>query len=640
MLPAIIVVNLFGSTDFAQIFTSLLCLLFYGAAVSALSTLIQSIVENKLSSFVISALILAIFNSAHLFSVYFSLPDFLSTLSRLLSFAWHFDSAGKGISDTRDLIWLSGSTALFIFAASYITEKKKGRHFSKNQKFKFYILQIIILLLMLNGNRWYTRIDFSRNKTYSISRYTKSLAEHISSPVKISYYRSSSIAKLYPQIRDVTDFLNEYAAINPNISLLIKDPDKDSSLKEMLENYGIASQQLRTVSASSTEFITVYSAIIIEYEGNSETIPFTMSASTLEYDLDGRLRHLISGSRRVVNLVIGNGMSLTEDYGYLLPWLQSQGFECRPISLNSPLFVSQLAGSTGPLLITGDSQIKIEEAIAIEDYILSGKGGAFFAISPFVTDIDNSWAIKSAERTNLVELVEHWGVKFDDSIAADLSCARITMYSDDNNQTKLLNYPLWVSLLQQQNCPLGMTLFWACPLKIESENDFIKPYLITSPAAWINKIDRDSPDKLIETNPFVLENSNSASDIAQQKGSLILAAEITGPLQGLYNLSSCKDSHIIVISDQYFVNSLMTGYIGGDNGDYRNFEFLTNCLLKLNGEEELALLQSKTARDTSLYKITDADKFNSLRLLSLILLFILLPLSIIAAGVILNVKNK
>ena len=640
MIPAVIIVNLTGSTDGGQIFTSLFCLVFYGAAVTALCTFVETAVQNKISSFIISAILLAVFNSAHLFSVYVQLPDFLSSLSRLLSFAWHFDAAGKGILDTRDILWFSGISLLFIFLSDYVDQKKKGRRFSKKLRLRYILLPVISLLVMLNANRWYTRFDLSKNRTYSISKYTKSLAERIESPVKITYYRSSSIAKLYPQIRDVADFLTEYAGLNKKISLIIKDPDKDSTVRTMLENYGIASQQLRTVSATSTEFLTVYSAIIIEYEGNAESIPFTMSANTLEYDLDGRLRHLLSGTSRTANIVAGNGMSLSEDYGYVIPWLQSQGFECNALYIEDPYFADQLSNTTGPLVVLGDSEIKIEQAIAIEDYILSGKGGAFFAISPFVTDIENSWYITAAQKTNLVELAEHWGVSFEDAIAADISSSRITMYADDNNQTKLLNYPLWISLLPQQNSPLGMTLFWASPLELNTENRDLKPYLLASPASYYYPIDSHSPEKLIETNPFVLENTSGASaDSAVPKGNLVLGAEITGPLTGLYNLASCQNSHIIIISDQYFVNSLMTGYIGGENGDYRNFEFLTNALLKLNGEGELAALQSRTSRDTSFYKVTDMLKLSKIRLTAYLILFILLPLFVIAAGVILNVKK-
>ena len=639
LLPSVLLVNLFGTTDAGQIFTSYICLIFYGAAVIALCGFIQNTIPNKVSGLIISALVLVIFNTAHLFALYVALPSFLVSFFRLLSFAWHFDAAGKGILDTRDILWLAGSSALFIFLSDTILQIKKGRRFSKNLKVRYSLLCVISFLVMLNGNRWYKRIDFSKNQTYSISKYTKALVSRIESPVKITYYRSSAIAKLYPQIRDVGDFLTEYASLSNKINLIIKDPDKDAATRTMLENYGIASQELRTVTGTSTEFLTVYSAIVIEYEGNAETIPFTMAANTLEYDLDGRLRHLISGTSRIVNIVAGNGMSLSEDYSYVIPWLQSQGFVCNALYIEDPSFAELLANTTGPLLVLGDGEIKIEQAIAIEDYILSGKGSALLAISPYVADIENSWYITAAPRTNLIEMVENWGVRFLQEITSDISCARITMYADDNNATQLLNYPLWPSLMSQQNVPLGMTLFWVTPLELDSKNENVNAYLLSSPAAASFAEDRASPEKLFETNPFLLTENGGITLSGADRGTKILGAEIRGSLVGLFNSESSENSHIIVIPDQYFVSTLMNGYIGGDSGDYRNFEFLTNALLKLNGEEELAALQSRTTRDTSLFKITDAVQFNTLRLITFIILFAIIPLLLIAVGVILNVKR-
>ncbi len=640
LLPAVLLVNLFGDTDGGQIFTSLICLVFYGASVIALCIFIQTTVSNKISSFIISSLVLVIFNTAHLFALYLPLPGFLVSFFRLLSFAWHFDAAGKGILDTRDILWLSGCSALFIFLSDTVIQIKKGRHFNKNLKLHHTLLPIMSFLVMLNANNWYTRLDLSQNKTYSISKYTKALISRIDNPVKITYYRSSAIAKLYPQIRDVADFLTEYADKNNKINLIIKDPDKDAATRTMLENYGIASQQLRTVSKTSTEYLTVYSAIVIEYEGNAETIPFTMAANTLEYDLDGRIRHLISGTSRKVNILAGNGLSLAEDYSYVIPWLQSQGFECNALYNEDPGFAGVLNETNGPLLVLGDSEINIENAIAIENYILSGKGNALLAVSPYVSDIENSWYITAAPRTNLIEMLENWDLRFLPEITSDISCARITMYADDNTSTQLLNYPLWPSLMQQKNAPLGMTLFWVTPLEITTDSSITSPYLLSSSMATGYAEDRTSPQKLFETNPFLIRE-NGGQDITESpRGTKILGAEIRGALEGLYNAERSENSHIIVIPDQYFVSTLMNGYIGGDNGDYRNFEFLTNALLKLNGEEELAALQSRTTRDSSLYKVTDMVQFNTLRLITFIILFVIFPLLLIAIGVILHVKQE
>ena len=641
MLPVCLSLNFFGDTDPGQIFTGLFCLLLYGASIICLCLFINELFSSKILSFVISALLLAIFNSIHILPLYINLNGFISSVCRTLSFAWHFDAASKGIADTRDILWLCFSALIFLYSAYLAIEIKKGRHFNRQESFFFSGIIILIICMMLTSTRFYKRIDFSKNQSYSVSSYTKKLADSLDDELKITYYRSSSLSNLYPQIRDVTDFINTYSLLNSKIRYTIKDPDRDSQLASLLEQYGITSQQLQKSGSNSTEFINVYSAIIMEYKGRVNLIPFIMSSQTLEYDLDMRLRSLISGKNFIVNIIIGNGMDLYQDYSFIIPWLNSQGIVANPLYIEDPAFVENLNLSSGPLLVIGDSRINIENAIAIENYILQEKGNSLFALSPYSCSIEDEWSLTANKGTNLVEMLENWGVIFSDSIAADISCARITMYSeaDENEnpfeissrQKEILNYPQWPSLLPQQNCKLGMTLFWPVSLNL-SQN--ASPYLITSPAAWTYKTDKASPSRLIETNPFLISKETSANG---QGVSLIVGAQITGPLTGLYNYASCNESNIIVIPDQYFLNTLMTGYIGGDFGDYRNFEFLSNSILKLLNEEELAGLQSRTKRDTSLYKINDSLQFKKLQTRIYIIIFALIPL--ILAGIFLFLKR-
>lgn len=634
IIPACLLVNLFGSIDAGQFFASFFCLIFYGASVISICTFIGCLTESKISALITQTLILALFNSAHLAAVYFNLPEFLIKMIRKFSFAWHFDSAGKGIIDTRDILWLAGTTLLFILLSAIVTEIKKGKIYTKKEKLNSCASVLLAILIMLNGQQWFLRIDLSANKTYSPSKYTKQLLSCIEQPLNITYYRSGSIAKLYPQIRDVGDFLNEYESLSKNIRLTVKDPEKDASVKQLLEAYGIQTQQFRSVTSNSTEYTNVYSAIVLEYEGNAETIPFTMSAGTLEYDLDGRVKHLITGKTRNVNIIIGNGMSLSQDYSYVQPWLNSQGFICNQLYIEDPAFVSQLENSKGPLLVIGDSQINIDKAIAIEDYLLKNKGAGLFMVSPYSTNIEEDWYITANKRTNLVEMLENWGVGFTGKVAADISCARIQMYDEDNTHTQIINYPLWPSILQQKNTALGITLFWPVVLEL-SEN--AEPYIFTSPASFEMPLDFQSKEKLLETNPFLLENTAYGD---KDRKPLTVCAKINGPLKGLYNLEATNSNQIIVIPDPYFLNSLMAGYIGGDYGDYRNFEFLTTTLLKLNGEEDLAELQSRSSRDTSFYKVTDINQFSAYRIITLFILFVLIPLSVIISGAVFNVIRK
>jgi ABC-type uncharacterized transport system involved in gliding motility auxiliary subunit len=626
LLPSILLINLFGSIDAGQVFTSYIILISYGAAIIALAICITELITNKISAFIVMALLLAILNSAHLFAVYVSLGSFFTTIFKNISFAWHFDASSKGVFDSRDFFWLLGSAALFILLAAYLSQRKRGRLFSFAQNIRFSGTIILIILIMLNAQRWYIRKDFSQSKNFSLSPYTKNLLKKIDSPVKITYFRSQSLSHLYPQVRDVSDFLSTYTNASRAISLKITNPDGNEGLTTLLQNYGIQAQPLRSVSGTSTEYTNVYSAIVIEYNGNAETIAFTMDASSLEYDLDGRLKHLLSGSRRYVQIIAGNGMDLYNDYGYVIPWLNSQGFECKEVDYTSPTFASDLLSSTGPLLVLGDSELPVEAAIVIEDYILSGNGNALFAVSPYSAAIDDNWYITQNKKTNIVEMAENWGINFTPAVAADISCARITMYSDDNTETQMLNYPMWLSLMSQKNAPFGANLFWASPLQLSGDAE---PFFITSPAAYTYQIDTHSPQSLVENNPFILANDNSISQ--KEKDTLVVGAKVSGQLQGLFNLNTAKDATVIVIPDQYFVNTLMQQYLGQEN-DFKNFNLLTDLLLSLNNEEELAELHSRIQRNTSLYKIADINQLNTKRRILFIVSFVLVPLVILACA--------
>lgn len=634
ILPAVFLLNLFGSVDYGQLLTCFFCLIFYGACTISICSFVESIFSSKIPFLLVSVLILFVFNCSHLFALYVPLPDFIQSFCKSISFAWHFDAAGKGIFDTRDFIWFASVSFLFLFLTDFVKNVQKGKCFSVYEKKRVITIAVICFLAILNGSRWFKRIDFSKNKTFSVSEFSKSLIKKVNEPLTITYFCSSNLSKLYPQIRDVKDYLVDFTQQSKKIRLVIKDPDKNQQAREILQNYGIKSQQMRTVSSTSTQFINVYSAVILEYQGNMEIIPFTMEANSLEYDLDTRIKSLLSGYKRTVNIIVGNGMSLSEDYNYVIPWLSSQGFECNQVFVEDPLFVSILENCSGPLFVIGESNINVENAIAIEDYILSGKGNALFTVSPFSVNIEEDWSVTYNSKTNIIEMLEHYGCVFPPQISGDVSCARITMTSEDETESRYINYYLWPNLLSQQNASLGATVFWPVPLEL---NGNAKPYLVSSPLCFRLNSDNSSPQNLFQTNPFILETINTSD---QKKETQFFAVLIEGKMSGYYNNLSFDDAKIIVISDQYFVNSLMTSYIGGQTGDYRNFEVLTNALLKLNGEEQLARIQGKISKDTSLYKISDNFNFLKKRNILFIILFAVLPFIVLIFGVFLNVTRK
>ena len=627
LLPAVIFTSLFFSINFSEVITSFFFLILYAACTISLCLVLFELISNQITAFVVSSVLLAVFNSAHNFTVYLSSKSFLAAFFKEISFAWHFDAASKAVFDSRDLIFFVIFTAFFLFLTWLICEKKKGK--IKTQSLRIFLYLLVFILIFLNSKRWYFRSDFSKNKNWSLSKYTKSLLNDIEDPLSLTFYRSATLNSLYPQIRDVTDYLQAYASHSQNIIFKIKNPDSDEKSQELLNSYGIKSQEIQNTASTSTKITRVYSAVILEYNGSFEAVPFVLGAQSLEYDLDIRVKKLLSGKKYFVNVILGNSMSFSQDYTYLVPIFNLQGLDVNPIFPGTSDFDARLSNTKGPLLVIGDSNIKIEDAITIENYIMSGKGNALFALSPYSADINGDWSLKQNQKTNLVEMLENFGIRFEDKIAGDISCSRITMVSGDGDENFVLNYPMWIKVLPQTNATSGLTLFWPTTLAITDAGN-ARPYLYSSSQGFNYKFSE------ADTNPF---NLSQKTYPAESRGIQILGAEITGHLSALYTNSSVDNARIIVVPDQYFLNTLMNNYSSqSDEADFSNFDFAVNTILNLMNEGELSKLHKKSLAAGSGIKIQNDEeglkKYKTLAFVTILTLFLIIPLFIILSSVI------
>lgn len=602
-------VSFFGDVDAASVFVPLVFLLFYGLLCASLCRFVYSFTKNTAAGFALSAVILAAFNSAHLFTVYFSTESFLTLIFKNLSFAWHFDAASKGIFDTRDFAFLLFFIVVFIAASVIVSEVQKGK---KASAFKVFILpSLIVLLLFMNSFRYYRRLDFSKTKSFSVTQSTKELLSALKSPLKITYYLSPALKNYYPQVRDVKDYLDEYCLANNKISLEVINPDKDEKASSSLTSYGIYPQSFRNVNKSSTEYISVYSSIILEYEGKLMAIPFILSSETLEYLLDSNILVLIKETVPCVHFVCGENETLEGDYSYVRPWLENQNIQTDEIVLDAN-FDNVLLGLEGPIFVLGGKNLSRSNIDALSKYMADGKGKVTFAYSPISASIAGDWSLSYENNYNLEALLSDYGMHFISGVAKDISCVRILMYSDDQGEMQQsINYPLWVNLPPQENAVHGMNFFWTVPLELSEKAD---PFLVTTSASWVENLDFDS-DILMDTNPFTATDMGSG----KQRQNNIVAAK-------------SRDQKLTLISNRYFLNSLMNGYAGGEEGDYRSFEWLTYHLLCQNGLQDLADLQQKTTVNKTLYKLKGED-FNRMKNIMLAFIFALIPLLLAAVFV-------
>ena len=113
--PLIITVAVLGDPDGGPIIGSYLGVLLMGGAYLAIGLFISSLTENQIIAFIISIVVIFVLIIIGEDMVLFSVPGFLVPIFSYLSLGAHFDSIGRGVIDSRDLIYYFSVIGFFLY---------------------------------------------------------------------------------------------------------------------------------------------------------------------------------------------------------------------------------------------------------------------------------------------------------------------------------------------------------------------------------------------------------------------------------------------------------------------------------------------------------------------------------------------
>jgi ABC-type uncharacterized transport system involved in gliding motility auxiliary subunit len=639
----------FASVDWASAAASFALAVFFGAAGVALGCFVSFAVKNRGAAFLVTALALGLSNSAHLAPLYTGealAGRALSSLARTFSFAWRFDAAGKGILDSRDFLFFIALAWAFLCLTAIAFENRRAGNAPLRNRLAQVLTIAVALGAILVSSRYPLRADARSDKRFSVSEYTRSLLAGpggLSSSLRIDYYLSPELRSLYPQTRDIEDFLREYAGAAGQGRAALTVIDAGKADPELLFRAGVAGQEINLSRGNRLEYVMAYSGIVLEYLGAAEAIPFVLSADTLEYELDRRVLTLMEGKPPVVYVTAGNGSEAASAYSYAIAWLESAGFS--PVVIESAALEAvegdllSPEGLASPLALLGTSALTRAEAAVIERFAASG-GRVFAATSPNTVDLLSEWTVTPVKGDNFLPVLNAWGVEVSPDLVLDVSCFRLTLESGEGEARRVeaKNYPLWVTLLPRFTPPhpltrafSGMNLFWASPLSLYPDEDTeILPVFYTSGAAWLMQ-GEPNREKPFVTNPFLTPATGAESGT---QGQYTLAAALEGTLSGYYATDSHTPTRVVCVGDQYVVSDAMIEYTSAA----QNLDFLVNAVIWLRGEDSLLALKARLPSGM-VYKV-DGETLAAGRVPALFLAGILAPLAAPVFGVVFFWKRR
>jgi ABC-type uncharacterized transport system involved in gliding motility auxiliary subunit len=507
----------------------------------------------------------------------------------------------------------------------------------------------VIVAAVLVTDRFSLRLDLSSDGANTLSKASRQLYKEIPEQVRLTYYISPKLSDRYPFPREIESLARSFAAASHGkIALDVIDPTA-AKKENAIQALGIQPRQMQIVEKNEQRVALVYSGIVVQYLGRTHVLPFVSSTDTLEYDMVKAIKLIVSDKKSVASILIGDsGKSFQNDYKTLAAALQQSGWEARELSAGD-----EIPAETSVLFVLGDNALDDYDAYRIDAY-LAGGGRALFAVEGVDVVTSQGLYAQSLQNDAVLRALESYGVKVDRDLVLDVSCntAPFQMPSPFGGQAiNYIRYPHWVMTrpeYRDSKNPLtarssGLDLFWPSPLELESRSGVQSAALVKStPKAWLQK------------SHFFLspeEESQYNSEAGSTTGQYILAASLSGVLPSAYAGKPApkregaaalpalpqtpRPSRVLVVGSSDFASDFMTITDSSFNAG-----FLASAADWLSSGDDLVAIKTRGSRDSRLAKVQDPQSRLALISLAYIINLFLVPVLVIAFGIVRSVSRK
>jgi len=122
-----IAVAYLGNPDTGPIVGGYVGTLLLGAAYLAIGLFASTLTENQIIAFIIGVVFCFVMLIIGEDIVLFSVPGFLAPLLRYIGLAVHFSSIGRGVIDSRDIIYYLSVISFFLYLSVHVVQSRRWR---------------------------------------------------------------------------------------------------------------------------------------------------------------------------------------------------------------------------------------------------------------------------------------------------------------------------------------------------------------------------------------------------------------------------------------------------------------------------------------------------------------------------------
>ncbi len=311
---------------------------------------------------------------------------------------------------------------------------------------QFALLCGIILFVNILANTFYTHLDLTEEKRFTLTKPTQKLLGGIKDRIYVQVLLEGDFPAGFKRLQTATrEMLDDFRSVSGYIDYRFEDPNQGSvdeinERRKALAEQGVAPVNLRVAEQGQSSQKIIYPVAIVHYgnrrvpvkllENDSPSMnpeeTLNLSVSLLEYKLANAIKKLLAGAKPVVMFTEGHGELndlQTADFERSL----RQFYDTDRILLDS---VVRLDPEICDVLVVAKPRTTFSERdkFKIDQYAMHG-GKIIWLIDRLNADLDSmrhtGRFIPSDYPLNLEDLLFKYGVRIQPDLVLDLKCTKI-----------------------------------------------------------------------------------------------------------------------------------------------------------------------------------------------------------------------
>lgn len=347
------------------------------------------------------------------------------------------------------------------------------------------LLLIIGIAIGLNviGNHFYSYIDLTEEKRYTLTEPTQNLLQQLDEVVYVNVFLEGDFPAGFKRLQKATrEILDDFRSISSNIEYGFEDPipntlsveEKNSRIKQ-LRNEGLKAKNLNIRDGKEQKTVRFYPYAVLTYKGRSipvdligENIPglssqeaLNNSIGLLEYKLANAIQKLQTSRKPVIAFTIGHGelpYANIQDIRNELSAFYDIGF----LDLDSLVQINE--GISVLIVAKPRTAFSEKDKFKIDQYVMNG-GKIMWLMDALDVSLDSIGRRGmyapyplSDNLFNLENLLARYGIRINNSLAMDLQSTRIPQIIDERGTPQLFQWPYHLLSIPNRDHPITKSL--------------------------------------------------------------------------------------------------------------------------------------------------------------------------------------